>query len=67
MKELVFDASVLVKPLHQEPGTSAAVAAFEQHAAQPMTPDWAMLERAQMLRPKAQAGDLCQRSRPCVA
>ncbi len=58
MKGAIFDASALVKLVHAEPGTPAAVTAFGECSSQPMAPDWALLECAQALWRKTRAGDL---------
>lgn len=58
MTGAVFDASALVKLLHEEPGTHSARAAYEECVAPPMTPDWAMLECSQALWRKTRAGDM---------
>lgn len=57
MTAAVFDASALVKLLHEEPGTRATRVAYEE-CSSPMAPDWAMLECAQALWRKTRAGEL---------
>ena len=56
MSGSVFDASALMKLLHEEPGTRSVRAAYEECVSQPMAPDWAMLECSQALWRKAKAG-----------
>ena len=56
MSHVIFDASVLVKLVVEEAGTAEARSSFIA-AADPLAPDWCMLECAQALWKKAYRGE----------
>jgi len=56
VKAAVFDASVLVKLTVDEPGSPAALSAYEE-CDSPCAPGWAMLECAQALWGKVRRGE----------
>jgi len=53
----VFDASTLAKTLVDEPGSAEAEAALAR-AEEPIAPDWAVAELAQLLWKRSRRGDM---------